>query len=201
MLTLDAITQTALEAPWVPMVWLLELEFVGATHRFTTFNLPLQAMGVTWQAAGNLLSVPDLKESTEASAQPISVKLSVANQAVLALALGNVENYRGRPARLYLALLGSDHQVISTPKRRFSGYMEPVKIDRDKSGKPGGGSKGGAIELPLSRSGMARARNVEGQRLTHQQQQFAHPGDRGLEYMQALVQTPVPWISKAFQER
>lgn len=201
MLMPDEVTQAGLQAHKPDIVWLVELQFTDATYRFSTWNRELQALGQTWRALGDLVSVPDLKESTELTTQTVPLRFTVANQALLAATLGSVEKYRGRRANIYLALLGPDYQVIATPRRRFSGTMQPVRVERDKRSAEQGGNVGGTIELPLNRLGMARSRNAEGERLTYQQHQHEHPGDEGLQFMQSLLQTPQPWISKAFQER
>lgn len=201
MISIDDLTQQQLlAADALGVVWLLELAFTTGSHRFSSFNQPLLAAGHTWQGLGQLLSVGELKESLEPSTQTLAVQLSVANDAVLALALGNVEAYRGRPARLYLALLSTTHQLIGEPRLRGTYYMQPVRIARESPGATGG-TVGGSIELPLAAAGMARARNAEGLRLTHEQHAAEHPGDRFLEFMAGLIKQPVPWLSKAFQEQ
>jgi hypothetical protein len=188
-----------LSAPALGVISLLELQFADATHRFTTFNRNIQAAGHQWQGLGQILSIGDIVESVETSTQTLSVKLTTGEQSVLALALGNVEAYRGRPALIYLGLLGSNYQLVGDPRLRFSGYMEPVKIDR-QSPDVEGGAVDGSIELPLSRAGMARARNADGLRVSHEQHLFEHPGDMFLEYVTGLVKEPVPWLTKKFQE-
>lgn len=178
----------------------LELQFASATHRFCTFNGDLEAGGHTWLGLGELLNVGELRESAETSTQTSSVSLSVASESTLALALGNVEAYRGRPARIYLILLDTSYRVIGQPRLRQTRYMEPVKVERESPGAQGG-IVAGRIEMPLSASGMARARSADGLRLTYEQHWFENPGDRFLEFMAGLIRTPIPWLSKRFQEQ
>ena len=200
MLAMDSAQLALLASDAAGVVYLVELDFDSGTYRFTTFNMPLTIAGNTYVATGSLGSVGDIKESQETDAQTLSLSLSIADQAVLAATLGNVEGYRGRPARIYLQLLDAQFRPVGAPKLRFAGEMEPVKVSRDSQPEEGG-PVGGKIELPISRAGMSRARNADGLRLTHEQQQVEYPGDRGLEYVRALIERPAQWLSKRFQQQ
>ena len=105
--------------------------------------------------------------------------------------------YRGRPVRLYLQLFTEAFAPVGTKVHRWTGTMEPVRITRRTQA---GGPSSGRIEMPCTRNGMARARNYQGLRLTHAQQQVTYPADLGLEYLQALIEKPALWLSKRFQE-
>jgi hypothetical protein len=120
---------------------------------------------------------------------------------MLAAVLGSASTYRGRAARLSLQLFDEAFAPVGSPVPRWSGYMEPVKVTRRAATPDDGGGGGGRIELPCNRAGMARARNYQGLRHTNAQQLVRYPGDRGLEYMQALIEAPALWLSKQFQER
>jgi hypothetical protein len=197
MLTLSGPELAQIASPICGAIYLLELQFDAATYRFSTFNLPLVIGGETYAAAGNLAGISDLHESLDSDAQTVTVSLSVANAATLGSMIGAVETYRGRPARIYLQLLDESFQPIGSPRLRFAGEMEPIKVVRDKGASPAGGR----IELPISRAGLSRARNNDGARLTDEQQRDAYPGDRGLEYVRGLIERPTLWLSKKFQEQ
>ncbi|MDT8998346.1 hypothetical protein RQP53_03540 [Paucibacter sp. APW11] len=199
MLALDTAQLALLATRVVGVVWLVELDFTSGQICLTSMNVPLEIGGKTYRAAGDLLAVGELKESLDPSTQPIALRLSVANPAVLASALGNVESYRGKAARLYLQLVDEVHRPVGVPRLRYTGYMQPVKIERDQPG-PDGGVVGGSIELPLTSAGLSRARNVEGLRLSDEQQRARFPGDRGLEYLAGLIKQPALWLSTAFQQ-
>lgn len=205
MITLDASQLALIASDAVGLVYLVELDFSAGTYRFTSFNQALTvdtgAGANTYTATGALGSVGDIKESQDTDAQTLAITLSVADSAILASALGNVEGYRGRKARIYLQLMHPQTLTpIGPPRLRFTGEMEPVKITRDKPGE-GGGPVGGSIELPITRSGMSRARNADGLRLTNEQQLAEYSGDVGLEYVRALIEKPSLWLSKRFQEQ
>ena len=118
---------------------------------------------------------------------------------MLAAALGNVSNYRGRAARLWLQLFDEQFAPAGAPVLRWAGVVDKVQVSRQRSA-PTGGPSTGRIELQCSRAGMARARNAPGLRLNDAQQRAAYAGDRGLEYVAKLIDTPALWLTKRFQE-
>ncbi len=179
--------------------WLVELQFTSGTVRCTTAPTPITALGATWVGLGQLLDVRDLTESQDAGTEQLTISLSVVDTAMLALALGNVEAYRGKPARLWLQLMGETFQPVGTPVLRWSGVMSRVEVPR-QSPDMDGGSATGSIELQCSRAGLARSRNAQGLRLTNVQQLRDYPGDTGMRHVRALLEQPALWLSKRFQE-
>ncbi|MEJ1935886.1 hypothetical protein WDZ92_37300 [Nostoc sp. NIES-2111] len=200
MLAMDSAQLALLASDAAGVIFLVDLEFTSGTYCFSTHNVTLTLDGKTYIATGNLSTVGEIQESQETDAQTLTLGLSIANQALLAACMGNVEGYRGRQARVYMQLLDRAHRPVGSPKLRFAGEMEPVKVPRDKPPQEGG-NVGGRIELPISRAGMSRARNSEGLRLTDEQQKAEFPGDRGLEYVRPLIERPAQWLSKRFQEQ
>jgi hypothetical protein len=176
---------------------LIDLQFDSGMLRVTTAPVDIAAFGLTYTGLGSVISVSALSESEDANAEQLVISLSVVNQAMLAAVLGNVSNYRGRPVRLRLQLMDENYAPTGDSVLRWSGYMQPVRIARERGDS---GPVGGRIELPCSRAGMSRARNYAGLRHTHAQQQQRYAGDRGLEYMQGLIEAPALWLSKRFQE-
>ena len=74
-----------------------------------------------------------------------------------------------------------------------------MKISRSKPGFEGG-SVGGKIDMPITRTGMSRARKAEGLRLSNEQQLAEYAGDVGLQYIRTLIEKPALWLSKRFQQ-
>lgn len=180
---------------------LAQLDFTAGTQYITTAAQTITTGGNTYTGLGSLVSVGNFNEAVDSSAEKITLSLSVANAAMLALALGNVEGYRGRAVRLYLQLYDEQFVAVASPVQRWSGVMDRVQITRKPAGPDNAGSDGGSVELQCSRSGMARARNYQGLRLTHQQQQLRFPGDTGLQYVRTLIEQPTQWLSKRFQQQ
>lgn len=178
--------------------WLIDLDFSGGMVYVTTAPVNVPYGGNTYIGLGNLATVSQVGESEDTSAEKITLGLSLANGAMLAAVMGDASTYRGRAAVLRLQLFSETFAPIGTPVKRWSGYMDPARITRGRSGDAGAPT--GRIEIPCTRSGMARARNYQGLRHTHAQQQQRYPGDLGLQYMQDLIEKPALWLSKRFQE-
>jgi hypothetical protein len=180
---------------------LAQLDFTTGTQYLTTAAQTITTGGNTYTGLGSLVSVGNFNESVDSSAEKITIGLSVANAAMLSLALGSVEGYRGRAVRLYLQLYDEQFTPVASPVQRWSGVMDRVQITRKPTGPDSVGSGGGSVDMQCSRSGMARARNYQGLRLTHQQQQLRFAGDTGLQYVRTLIEQPTQWLSKRFQQQ
>ena len=183
------------------VAWLAQLDFASGTIYLTTAPQSLTSGGNTYTGLGSLVSIGGLNESADSGAEKLTLSLSVASAAMLALGLGNVEGYRGRPVRLYLQLFDEQFTPVDAPVQRWSGVMDKVAITRRPADPASTGSSGGSIDLQCSRSGMARARYYQGLRLTHQQHQSRWPGDTGLQYMRTLIEKPAQWLSTRFQQQ
>jgi hypothetical protein len=183
------------------VAWLAEMEFTSGTVYVTTAPQSLTTGGHTYTGLGSLVAIANLNEGADASAEKVTLSLAVANAAMLALALGNVEGYRGRAVRLYLQLFDAQFTPVASPVQRWSGVMDKVQISRQPADADSPGASSGSIELQCSRAGMARSRHYQGLRLTHQQQQLRFAGDTGLQYVRTLIEQPTQWLSKRFQQQ
>lgn len=198
-LTLDGTATARAAADVAGIHWLVELDFQAGTQYLTTWPLTLSIGGNDYIGLGDLLGVSTLGESEDPAAERLTLSLNIVNTAMLAATLGAATTYRGRAARLYGQFIGEDLQPAGAPVQRWAGYMDKVTINRTPS-PPEGGSSSGNIELRCVRAGQARFRNSTGLRLTDAQQQQRYPGDKGLEYISALIEKPVVWLSTRFQQ-
>lgn len=197
MLDFDTAGDAALASSVRGAQWLVEMVFTSGTLRYTTHSVDIVAAGHTWLGYGNLVGVDIVRESEDGGAGDVVLSLSVVNAALIAASMGNVENYRNQPVRLYLQLIGSGYQPVGAPVRRWTGVMNKVRIRRDR-GKTG--SSTGAIEMVCSKAGGSRVRRGTGLRHTHAQHTARFAGDNGLEYIQTLIEKPAVWLTKKFQE-
>lgn len=197
MRTLDSTALAAAAATVAGAHYLVELDFASGMLRYTTNAVPITALGYTWLAYGDLVGVEGLREAEDGANGDVVLSLSVVSQALLAASIASAEGYRGRRARIYLQMVGETYQPAGAPVALWAGYMDRVRVRRTA----GEGASGGAIELVCTRSGANRARAGTGLRHTHQQQVLRFAGDNGLQYVQALIDTPAVWLSKAFQQR
>jgi len=199
-LTLDGTASARITAAVRGVAWLADLEFGTGTVYYTTAPLTVVANGHTYLGLGSLAEVSAIGESEDSNAEKIVLGFALVDPAMLAATLGDVGNYRGRRARLWLQLYDEQFQPAGAPVQRWGGFMDRVATER-KPAPATGGSGTGRLRLECSRAGMARARNVTGLRLTDAQQQQRYPGDVGLSYMQTLIEQPSLWLSKRFQQQ
>lgn len=198
-LPLDAPATAQLAAPPYGVAWLVDLDFSSGALYFTTAPVPVVANGHTYGALGTLAEVGGVQESADSAGEKLSLSLSIANNAMLAAAMGDAAVYRGRSAQLWLQIFDAQWQPAGAPRLRWRGYMDKLQISRQPAGNDGSPA-GGHIEMQCSRAGMARARRAAGLRLTDAQQQARYPGDTGLRYVRTLIEQPSRWLSKKFQE-
>lgn len=196
-LSLDATASARIASGVRGVAWLVDLAFTSGTLYYTTAPMDV-TVGATTYTGGKAVDVSALSESENANAETLTLGFTV-DVAVLALVLGNVEAYRGRPASLWLQLFDETFQPAGAPVKRWAGVMNKVQVSRQRSDAAGGPSTG-RIELQCARAGMARARNAQGLRLSHAQQLQRYPGDMGLQYVQTLIEKPSLWLSKRFQQ-
>lgn len=178
--------------------WLADLDFSGGMVRVTTAPVNVTSGGNTYTGLGSLLEVAPLSMSEEVLADKLTLSIPITSTAMLASVLGDASTYRGRAVTLWLQIFSATYAPAGAAVKAWKGYMQPARVTR-KPRIDGVGS--GRIELPCARSGMARARHYQGLRLTNAQQQQRYSGDKGLEYMQALIEAPTLWLSKRFQEQ
>jgi hypothetical protein len=176
--------------------FLVKLDFADGPIYLTTLPLERTIGGDTYTGVGKGLEVEAIATSEDGRPSAVRLRVGVTSENLLAYTLGQVQNYRGRSAWIWLQPFTPEFVPIGTKELEFRGYMDPVRVTRSA------GQDGivGHIELPLQRAGLARSRNSQGLRDTHAQQQLRYPGDKGFEYLQTLIEQPVTWLSKRFQE-
>lgn len=197
MIDADANAVARLEARGKGLVYLVDMDFRTASVYFNTSSEPVAANGRTYIGAGSLVDFPGMKESEDSSNAKLVISISLVNQAMKAATIGDAGEYRLRPLRVYLQMMDEKFLPDGAPILRWRGYMDKIKVEKAKEGS----SMTGRIRMECVKPGLARARRYEGLRLTHQQHVIDNPTDRGLEYMQELINTPAPWLTVEFQKQ
>ena len=164
---------------------LFEGEFPSGALRLWTGVRDVQWNGETWYAAGTLLSVPDIEETTEIVASGITVSLS---GIPLYLVSGVVSEVRqGSVGRVYIGLLGADGALIADPTLAFMGRLDvPDLLDDTDTATVSITYESRAIDMG----------KPSPFRLTDDFQQGLFPGDRGLEYVASLPSRSLFWGPK-----
>ncbi|WP_037477854.1 hypothetical protein, partial [Sphaerotilus natans] len=98
MITLDTPTQTLHDSGIVAECGLFQLDFsaaAGGTQRIALWPVDIVSGGYTWRGVGDAIKPPAAKASADAGGR-VTLELSAANLALLALCMGPSHTWRGR---------------------------------------------------------------------------------------------------------
>lgn len=182
----------AAAAPAVGVLYLVEMDFLGGTLYLTNWPANVTIGAQTYTGLGNVGRISEIKESEDGATQTVELELSQVNVNYLALGLGSVSGYQGRPVRIYVALTDANFAVTGSPVLRFAGWMDIVKIKRTDD-------KVGSITMLCRTGGYDVRKNPVTLRMTDAQHQAAKPGELGFAYVADLIGKPQQWLSKRFQ--
>jgi hypothetical protein len=191
-LSLDSTAQARVASTVRGAHWLVQLDLTTGTMYVTTWPHDLTINGQTYTSIH--IDIADVSESENGGADKVTLSVSIVSQAMLAVALGSLDTYRGRKVRLYVQFFDETFQPVGSPVHYWTGRMEPARVVREVGDE---GSMG-RIEFPCNRAGIPRARATDGLRLSDAQQQAAYPGDKGYEYITTLVEKPATWLTIPF---
>lgn len=173
------------------VVYFAEFQFKDFTSRLSTANFPITWGGFEWAGTGSIGTISAVEESDGMESRPLNFTINAAQPAWLALAIGDAESYRGRPARLYMCPLDESFRLVDTPVRCWSGSMDMVSV--------GINGDSGTITLKCETSAFGLKRRPH-LRLNAAQQKKLHPTDTAFDYLTDLIANPGVWISKRFQQ-
>jgi hypothetical protein len=188
--TLDSSQQDELEKPVTRLVYFVELQFLSQTIYICSANLTLTWGGHDWIGLGSIGSISAIEESEGVESKSLTFALNVAQHSILALAIGEVEEYRGRNARLYFCPLDESFKLVGTPVLCWRGIMDTMSVGVD--------GEEGQISLKCETSAYGLKRQP-GLRLNAAQQKSRYPTDTGLDLLTGLIAEPVVWASAKFQ--
>lgn len=190
---LDANQQTELEKPVTRVVYFVELQLSTGTQRISTFNQPITWGGNTWSGFGQLVNMSQVQEEEGSEAKNINLTIVAAESSWLALAIGPVEEYRGRPVKIYMCPLDTSFQLVGIPVQVWRGTMDTVVVSIDENGEGGVNVKCETSAFSLKRRPVFRVNAA--------QQKQKYPTDTGFDYLTDLIANPQLWLSKKFQAR
>lgn len=178
--------------PVARTVYFVEFQFASATTRVSTANLPITWGGHEWSGVGTLGTIGTVDESDGLEAKSLSFTVNSAQPAWLALAMGPAQEYRGRPAKMYMCPLNDAFQMVGTPEQCWSGLMDSLDVAF--------GDESGTITLRCETSAYGLKRRPPF-RLNAAQHKKEHPADTGLDYLNDLISNPSVWLSVRFQQK
>lgn len=193
-MTLTATQQTELEKPVIRIGFFAEFAFATATVYVTTLPQTINWGGHDWLGVGSLGKISPVNEELGTAADSLTFTLNVAQTEYLALATGDVAEYRGRDAKLYFCPLDESFNIIDTPVICWRGSMDMMSVSIS------GGDATGAIQLKCETSAYGLKRKSP-LRLNAAQQKQRYPTDTGFDYLTDLLGDPdaTIWLSKKFQ--
>lgn len=182
--------QTALEKPVVRAAWFVELDFLSGFVRVCNYGQTYTWGGYDWIGLGSLGKISPVDESAGVGSSAMMFGLNVAQSSLLALAVGDVEEYRGRAAKLYFCPLDEAGLLIDTPEICWRGTMDTMSLGID--------GEEGQITLKCETSAYGLKRRPM-PRLNAAQQKQRQPADTGFDYLTDLIANPQRWLSVRFQ--
>jgi len=185
--TITAGMVTASQDATVRPVFFGEFDFISGFLRINTSPYALSfdsGSGVeSFGGVGELGMISAIEEGSEARNFPMKVQIRAIPSEHISRAL--TENYQGRDAKVWLGLLDDDHQLIADPMLAYSGLMDTMEmaIGRESS-----------VVLTLQ-SRFVRWETPADTRYTNEEQQRRFPADKGLEFVDQMVELEIAWGS------
>lgn len=161
-------------------IGLVELEFDSGAFRVWTGIGDLEWDGETWTGVGDLGSISAIEETTEVRAVGVQLELSGIPSEVIAIA--NEQDWQGRPARIYYAVL-QGRTFVGEPFKMFQGLMDQMTlVEGDQA----------AIRIACESSQIDLER-TRVRRYTAEDQRAEYAGDKGLDQVAALQEVEILW--------
>ncbi|MDA3835341.1 MAG: hypothetical protein PF495_18325 [Spirochaetales bacterium] len=178
-LTTDQLT--AVDAPVVRPVLLCRLDFSSGIVGVHSGVGKIIHGGEEYSGLGSYGGISEVTEGSDARPYDLDLSLSGIPLEFLASTIG--EDYQGRAATLFIALLDEDHQSIDTAKQIWSGFMDSPDIELGETATIVVHCRGRANDWN-------RARLL---RYTKEQQRSIYPDDSGLDYVAQMTDKTITW--------
>ena len=137
---------------------------------------------VTYTGLGDLLSISDIKETSDISATGINVSLSGVKSSLIAIAKD--QDYQGRELTVRLGAFNESGSLIADPVIIFSGFMDTMTIAEAGTYS--------TISIAVENKIVAFERSKV-RRYTAEDQKIDHPTDKGFEFVTSIVQKQIIW--------
>lgn len=174
--------KTAAAAGGVTPALLGHFDFSGGVVRVWNGVGDLSWGGNTYTGLGDLVGVSPVTETNETRANGMRFSLNGIPSTLITRILA--EGYRGRAAKLWLALFNSSGAIIADPMLVFSGRMDQCLLD--DSGET-------ATCTITAESRLVDLQRPRERRRTDEDQKSLFSGDRGLEYVAGLQDKEIVW--------
>ena len=174
--------QTAVTADLVRPITLVQCAFDSGNLNLWSGIGDLTVDSVDYVGAGSLLSIGEITESSELSANGISVTLSGVTSPLITKARD--EDYQGRELKVLLGAMDASNGVISDPVVIFSGFMDVMTIN--ESGETA------TIQVTVENR-LIEFEKTRIRRYTAEDQKIEYPNDKGLEFVAEMAEKEIVW--------
>ena len=179
--SITANVQTELDSGNVTFVWMVRLDFSGGIVAANNGVSTITWGGDDYLGVGNFGGISGVEEATDSRPYSVNLVLSGISTSLISTSLN--EHYQGRDARIYLATLDADHQLIDDPVLMFRGRMDTMDITMGETA---------TISLTVQ-SRMADWDKPRVRRYNHEDQILRYPTDLGFEFTPQLVEKELVW--------
>jgi hypothetical protein len=183
--------QAELEKPVTRSVYFAEFHFASGTLYISSAMQTITWGGHDWIGLGALGAIGAVEEADSLDAKALDFTLNIAQPSLLAEAVGPVEDYRGRTAKLYMCPLDEQFRLVGTPELCWTGGMDQMSVG---IGADGAGQI--TLKCETAAYGMKRRPAL---RMNAAQQKKKYPSDTGFDYLTDMLGRPQLWLSKNFQ--
>lgn len=175
---IEASVTAQLDQPVVQPFYAIDLEFSSGPLYLWSGRGDRIIGGKTYVGAGTFLKIDEIEESAEIAAKGATLTLSGIPEELLALAL--TEPYQGRVCRIHFGFVGEEADMAEV----FTGYMDQMNIDE--------GPQTSTVALTVENR-LVDLERPRIRRYTNNDQQSRFPGDKGLEFVDALQDKELFW--------
>jgi len=180
MRALTAQLDAALQAEHTAAVVLVALYFSTPVYVHSGVG-DLSYNGNLYKGVGQLGRIETIEESVELKAGGVTLTLSGVPNDLVAVAL--TETYQNAVCKIFIAALDANHQLVPDPEIIHAGRVDDMAIAVGKQG---------TITL-RTRDKLTDWDRPRVERYNHADQQAKVPGDKGLEYTEAMVDRTLTW--------
>lgn len=176
--------ETAVQAPSISPIGLVEMQFGSGTVRFWTGRGPLVVDGETYTGTGTLGKISSIEETTELKAVSVDLELSGVPANVLTIANG--EDWQGRDVIIKYAALqqsGNRLTLVDDPFQIFKGVMDRMTLVDGRE----------SVVTISAESKQIDLERRSPRRYTSEDQRAEFPEDAGCDAVASLQNKEVIW--------
>lgn len=174
--------EAAVQAEIVSRTVAVEMDFPSGLLRVNGSPADFQILGNTYLGIGGLGAISATEESAELRAYGLTLSLSGIPRDMVAVALGQA--YQGRRVTVWEVLFHTETwAVLADPVVVFRGRMDTMDVRMGEM----------ATIIVKAENRLADWERPRIRRYTDEDQQQAHPGDRGFRFVSATAEKEIIW--------